>query len=311
MKKIFKYIFSIFYYLIFFGFATLSLYFTIRFFVPNFEVYASYLIGVIGISFAISSELKNKKLNQTVNLIDQKVFGSLYSLEDTIVAIIDTMKKINQQKHNNYLAYKRDNITLMAYWLWFGMDDDWHSEEDFANIKSSKIYNVLNDRISSNTNERHIDSKTLIVVFDPETYQEKILFFINGLIQNKCHELGIHVNEEKSAIYAQSIFDEYKKALNGIQEQCGRSHYNDEVILCKNNIPNIIFCKEFDNQSYGISFLGEIDFLDFHMGGITDKFFQKNYAKSSEFFGFQTYDPNMVKSLSKQVYLIKAKCNGG
>lgn len=260
---------------------------------------------LVGIGLAIFSESRNNEVNEKINLIDRKVFGHLYSLSDTLIAMVNIITRMNT---NNFgQAHKKDNLFLMAYWLWFGMDEEWHTRKDIQNVKFSKVYNSLKTRILNNN--RISNSKTTIIVYDPTIHKEKIINFIQGLIKNKSKEISTSFKKDEIILLSEAIFESYTEALYAIKNECKNSHCNgDEIILCTGNIPNIIFAKEFDNENYGISFLGEIDFLDFNFKKIKDDFFKKNYSNSSEFFGFQTYDPNMIKSLIKQVYLIKFKC---
>ena len=284
-------------------FLILIFYYALHYYSPNYEYYISYILGIGGIILAIYSELRNKYVSKKIFDIDKKIFSNLYSFEDTHTAIENI---INNNDKGNYTIAKKDNVFLMAYWLWFGIDEEWHNKADIKSIRVSQVYSKIQDRINT---VRARNSKTIIIIYDTVAYKETLLFLIGGIVLNRAKELNISFKEKELKEIIDSIFRKYNLALDAIVDSAKNSKNNgDEIILSKSNIPNIMFAKELNNNNYGVVFLGEIEFLNINTKEIKDRSFKKDYLKSSEFFGFRTYELAMVKSIIKQIYLIKHRC---
>lgn len=282
----------------------------------NWYFWASIFLGVL---IAIFQFLQNKKLSSqnemltnltsrmddNITLLGNKVFGSLYSIGDTVRSMLEFITITDNSVQSNNTDQVND-LYLMAYWLWFGIDDQWHKESDIRTILDSELHRTIENRLLSHK-ARGGKSKTVIIIFDPVTKKEQLMTMLSGIISYKAADNNWNIDEDKIKEYSESIYEKYVKVINdmnGRLADCGKGD-SDELYF-SDKIPNIIFAQRYNDVRNGISFLGEIDFLNHRFESAQKKSTSPD-TEPSEFFGFQTHDSRMVASLIKQIDLVKAK----
>jgi|GEM_PF-4684532 len=244
-----------------------------------------------------------QKMDKNIILLDKKVFGSLYSIGDTVRSMLDFISRAEEPAIGNTKNQVND-LYIMAYWLWFGIDDQWHDESDIENILNSELHRKIETRLLEHA-KRGNKSKTVIIIFDPEKMKSELVKMICGIIHYKAAEQGWNIEDDKVNEYSNNIYSKYVGVLKGMNARladCGRG--NGDELFFSNRIPNIIFAQRCGSIRNGISFLGEIDFLNKRFNSVQTTATSPD-TEASEFFGFQTHDSRMVASLIKQIDLVK------
>jgi len=278
------------------------------------------LLGLIGSIYTISSYYSGRelseisrhtrgqveklselscKINKQVELLEGKVFGSLYDINLTVKSMldrIDTAKPKAKERQKN-----RDDFYIMAYWLWFGVDEGWKKVEDLQK-RDCRFYNRIISRILCDTEYRNTDSKTTLVTFDPVKQKSFLQDLIKYLIKYKFP----NIEEAVLIEYIEKQYNYYLSDIKTLKEEIKKHNFND-VLYYAESIPVINFVYDLEIEKYGVSFLGEFDFFKIGKEELEKIRISNSLNNVSLFFGYQTNDPNLANSLILQILAIAAE----
>lgn len=205
-----------------------------------------------------SSELHslNKNINDNVTglqalsqRIDDHILGTVTGFESVLAKLEALLNSANGTDHAN--------VYVMAYWLWFGVDEDFPSIP-LANIgpDTSRICCLLRARISGNK------QTTLVLYRD----RASIRVFVEALFNYKASQGGISV----TAAQVDQLVDRYMQEVTWLEaESKTRTKFK---LAFRDEIPAIMFAVQGD-ETTGLYYIGETAMLreKAALGGFTSR----------------------------------------
>lgn len=142
-----------------------------------------------------------QKMDKNITLLDKKVFGSLYTIGDTVRSMLEFIDATESPRLAQDRPGQDNDLYIMAYWLWFGIDDQWYSESDISSIRDSELYKKIVRRIEDHK-KRGNESKTVVIVYDPAEKRDELVDMISGIIRYKAIKKEWDIAEDKIKKYS-------------------------------------------------------------------------------------------------------------